>query len=161
MLDFDALEFIKQADLQDANIYAFRRKNHYGGTWIKACGWYPDYVLRLFHKKFTQFNDNIVHESLNTKGLSVKKLNVHLKHFPIERMDEMVEKMNRYTTLSSENLHKKSSLLAAILRLFWVFFKDYFLRGGFKYGYKGFVIAYINANGAFFKYAKKYEKQKR
>ncbi|MBX1467725.1 glycosyltransferase family 2 protein, partial [Campylobacter jejuni] len=41
---------------------------------------------------------------------------------------------------------------------FWLtFVKDYFFRGGIKYGYKGFIIALLNANGAFFRYMKLYE----
>lgn len=45
----------------------------------------------------------------------------------------------------------------SIIRSLWKFFRDYFLKKGFLYGYKGFVISFCNALGVFFKYAKLYE----
>ena len=30
-------------------LFALPRKNLYKGEWIKACGWYPDFVTRIFH----------------------------------------------------------------------------------------------------------------
>ena len=34
------------------------------------------------------------------------------------------------------------------------------MRKGFLYGYKGFIVALLNAEGAFYRYAKLYELQK-
>lgn len=45
----------------------------------------------------------------------------------------------------------------SIIRSLWKFIRDYFLKKGFLYGYKGFVISLCNALGVFFKYAKLYE----
>lgn len=160
VLEPDGLAAIRALEPREHEIYAFRRKNHYGDTWIKACGWYPDYVLRLFHKDFTRFNDNRVHESLILDSMQVRYLPVHIAHFGVESMDEIIAKMNYYTTLSLDKNIKNKGFGAALFRLFWVFFKDYFLRFGFRYGYKGFIIAYLNANGAFFKYAKLHERAK-
>ena len=40
--------------------YYIRRKTMFLGRWIKHCGWYPDYILRLFRKSQGDFNDAIV-----------------------------------------------------------------------------------------------------
>ena len=45
----------------------------------------------------------------------------------------------------------------AVVRSFWSFLRNYFLKKGFLYGYKGFMISTCNALGVFFKYAKLYE----
>ena len=34
---------------------------------MKCCGWYPDYVWRIFNRQYTSFNENMVHEGVETK----------------------------------------------------------------------------------------------
>ncbi len=166
ILESSTLEQIRTAlsSMQSHHIYAMPRKNLYNGEWIEACGWYPDYVWRLFNKTFTRFNDNIIHESvILPKNAKLIKLTSGLKHYAAPNMESIIAKMNRYTSYSAEQKHrhkKKASMLGAIARFWLTFFKDYFLRGGIKYGYKGFIIALLNASGAFFRYAKLYELDK-
>ena len=74
VLESQTLDEIANLDLNPQNIYALPRKNLYKGEWIKACGWYPDFVLRLFNKTQTKFNSNFVHESLEAKNLNIIKL---------------------------------------------------------------------------------------
>lgn len=165
ILESSTLEQIRTAlsSMQPHHIYAMPRKNLYNGEWIKACGWYPDYVWRLFNKTFTRFNDNIIHESvILPKNAKLIKLSSGLKHYAAPNMESIIAKMNRYTTYSAQEKYKhnkKASMLGAIARFWFTFFKDYFFRGGIKYGYKGFIIALLNASGAFFRYAKLYELQ--
>ena len=64
VLEYEALKELEKLDLKTHHIVAFARKNLYRGEWIKACGGHPDFVLRLFHKSYTKFNDNLVHERL-------------------------------------------------------------------------------------------------
>ena len=149
--------------LEPHHIFALPRKNLYQNEWIKACGWHPDFVWRLFNKTFTRFNDNLVHESIILPpNAKLTKLKSGIKHYAAPNMESIITKMNRYTTFSAQEKHKsgkRASMLGAIARFWLTFFKDYLLRGGFRYGYKGFVIALLNANGAFFRYAKLYELQ--
>ena len=41
------------------NFVAFKipRKSYFLGKWIRHCGWYPDYVMRLFKKDRAKFSD--------------------------------------------------------------------------------------------------------
>ncbi|EHZ3624512.1 glycosyltransferase family 2 protein, partial [Campylobacter jejuni] len=82
VLENECIKELKNLKLQEDNIIALSRKNLYKGEWIKACGWWPDYVLRIFNKNFTRFNDNLVHESLvlpsNAKKIYLKN---GLKHY--------------------------------------------------------------------------------
>lgn len=164
VLENEALEEIKDLNVDQESIIALPRKNLYNNEWIKACGWYPDFVWRIFNKNFTRFNDNFVHESVQIPPNAQKiYLKGHLKHYAFKDIESVITKMNRYTSFSANEKFekgKKTSLCAAIFRFFLTFFRDYFLRKGFLYGYKGFVIALLNAEGAFYRYAKLYELHK-
>lgn len=158
VLEFSALKELENLELNPNTIYAMPRKNLYKGEWIKACGWHPDFVLRLFNKTKTKFNSNFVHESLEISDLNIVKLQNGLKHYAYNDISVLIDKMQKYSTLwAKQNRHKSSTMTSAILHSGWKFIRDYFFKSGFMYGYKGFVISFCNALGAFFKYAKLYE----
>lgn len=158
VLELSALKELENLELNPNTIYAMPRKNLYKGEWIKACGWHPDFVLRLFNKTKTKFNSNFVHESLEVGNLNVVKLKNGLRHYAYDNISVLIDKMQKYSTLwAKQNRYKSSTMASAVLHGGWKFIRDYFFKSGFMYGYKGFVISFCNALGAFFKYAKLYE----
>ena len=164
VLEKEALSELKTLNLSKNSVVALGRKNLYKGEWIKACGWYPDFVWRVFNKNFTGFNDNFVHESVKIPPNAQKfYLKNALRHYAFNDIESIIAKMNRYTSFSADEKlkkGKKTSFFAAIARFHLTFFRDYFLRKGFLYGYKGFIVALLNAEGAFYRYAKLYELRK-
>lgn len=143
------------------NLYAFARLNHYRGKVVRCCGWSPDIVTRLYNKRFTHFSDAQVHESLiMPPGAHKKLLNAELLHYPFDSTEELIEKMQRYSTLYAREHTKPSSPFKAFVRAGFGFFKNYFLQKGFLCGYEGLLISISNANGIFYKYIKLYEKQR-
>ncbi|EIT3185747.1 glycosyltransferase [Campylobacter jejuni] len=162
VLENECIKELKNLELQEDNIIALSRKNLYKGEWIKACGWWPDYVMRVFNKTHTSFNENLVHESLILHKDSKKiKLQNGLRHFAFEDIDSLLDKLQKYSKLwALQNLHKESSVCKALLRGIWTFFRNYVLKKGIFYGYKGFIISTCNGLGAFFKYMKLYELKK-
>ena len=161
VLESSTLKEITALNLEQNMIIALPRKNLYNGEWIKACGWYPDFVYRIFNKTHTKFNENLVHESvIILKDSVVRKLDSGIKHYAYDNIAHLIEKMQIYSSLWAEqNSHKQSSILKAIFRSLWSFIRNYFFKRGFLYGYKGFVISICNALGVFFKYMKLYENQ--
>ena len=163
VLESSALSAIKAQNLQPQNIYAISRKNLYKGEWIKACGWSPDFVWRIFNKNFTRFNENIVHESVIIPKEARKiHLQGYIKHYAYDNISQFLDKLQRYTTLYVEQNYDKNnpkniSMSKAIMRGLWAFVRSYFLRKGIFYGYKGFIISLCAGLGTFFKYAKLYE----
>lgn len=155
---------INAMQLNEKTIVALSRLNYYGDRCMKCCGWYPDYVWRIFNRKHTKFNENIVHESVEIKVDDEKYyIKNALKHYAATNMSSIIDKMNHYTTLSAQEKHKsgkKTSVIAAIFKFIHTFNKDYFFRKGIFYGYKGFVVSLLNASGAFFRYMKLYEMNK-
>ncbi|MCH3701495.1 glycosyltransferase family 2 protein [Campylobacter lari] len=156
------LQELKQIEANKEDIIALPRENLYNGEWIKACGWWPDHVMRVFNKTHTSFNGNLVHESLILHEDSKKiKLQNGLRHFAFDDIDGLLDKLQKYSKLwALQNLHKESSIYKALLRGTWTFFRNYILKKGIFYGYKGFIISTCNGLGAFFKYMKLYELKK-
>ncbi len=152
---------IKHINLDNNTIYSFSRKNLYGGDWIKACGWYPDFVKRLFNRNTTRFNDNRVHESIIVpKDCKEVKLGGYLRHYAYSTISQFIDKMQQYSSLyAEENYHKKSGIFKALNHGSWSFVKNYVFKKGFLYGYKGFIVSLCSGLGSFFKYAKIYEVQ--
>ena len=66
--------------------------------------------------------------------------------------------MDRYSELGAEKLLAKNKKCPAKINIFvrslWTFARIYFLRLGFLDGWPGFVIAFSNMEGTFYRYAK-------
>ena len=164
VLEKGLLEEIKTMQFQKGHYYSFLRKNLYRGEWIKGCGWHPDWVKRIFNKTEICFDDALVHEGLKIPKGSAE---VRLKrggiwHYTTNDIQTICNKMNCYTTMMAEEAYikgKRGSFWGGVGRFVFVFVKDYFFRFGWRFGYRGFIVAWFNANGSMLKYLKLYEKQ--
>ncbi|KGQ37437.1 glycosyltransferase family 2 protein [Gallibacterium genomosp. 1] len=152
------IEELKQIDLTKTNfVYSLSRLNHYRGRVIKTCGWYPNYVPRLYHRQQVQFNQKLVHEALEIpKNIQFIKLKQPFLHYSFDGAADLIQKMQQYTTLFAEQQQgrKKATVFSAIGHGFSSFFKHYVLKKGFLDGQDGFVISCANAMGAYYKYVK-------
>jgi len=157
-LELDAIEAIKSLDLTNTSHDAFelKRKNLYQGEWIKCCGWYPDYIRRLFNRKKTRFRDVAIHTKIESN--KIKKLNGHILHNAYDNASELIRKIDAYSTVFAQTSSQKSSPSKAFAHAFFSFIKNYFFQKGFLCGYQGLLISISNANGVFYKYIKLYEK---
>ena len=137
---------------------AFRvpRLSSFCGREMRHSGWWPDYVIRLFRRDRARFSDDIVHERVIVDG-SVGTLDNPLRHETFINLDDLLEKMNSYSTLSARQLHadgKRGSLTRAVVKSLWAFFRTYVLRRGFLDGREGFMLAIATAEGTYYRYAK-------
>lgn len=138
-------------------VYSLDRHNHFRGKHIKYCaGWHPDRIVRLYHRKATQFSDDRVHEKIITQNSRVVPLRHRLIHTPYRTMEEFLNKMQFYSTLFAEQNAgvKKSSLGKAIAHGLAAFLKSYILKRGFLGGSEGFIISLYNGHTAYYKYLK-------
>jgi glycosyltransferase involved in cell wall biosynthesis len=165
ILDSTCLNTLKTlSPASEKLIYSFKRLNFYNYRHINGAGWNDDMIIRLYNKKHTGFEDKHIHEFVKKQHDSVLvPMAGHIKHYPYSNVSELVLKMNYYSDLFViENKHKTSSSFAkSVFKGGFTFFRDYFLDRGFLFGYEGFVIAYTNAAGTFYKYIKLFEAQKR
>ncbi|MCC9165840.1 glycosyltransferase family 2 protein [Pontibacter harenae] len=150
-------------ELQDTQkVYSVERDNYYAEKLIKGCGWGNDVVPRLYNKLRTGFSDLQVHEYIITEGLEVLKLKHRINHFPYDSASQLVQKMDKYTSLFAEEkrFRKKSSPGLSIGKWAFSLFRNYVLQRGFMFGYEGMLISFTNANATYYKYMKLYEQNK-
>lgn len=158
ILEPDALEEFRTLELEDDQVAAISRKNLYRGEWIKACGWYPDFVWRLFNKNKVRFTDAQVHECLIVDKSKVVNLKGHLRHYAFDGIATLLNKLQYYSGLwASQNLHREVGIPTILAHTLWSFIRNYLIKKGLLFGYRGFIISCCNALGVFFKYMKLYE----
>lgn len=145
--------------LDPHNVYSMLRQNEYRGKWIKGCGWHPDWILRIYNRKATEFSAHKVHEKIILNNMKEVRLKGPLRHKSYESIHEFLSKMQHYSDLFVNEKQGKvrSSPFKACAHGFWTFFRSYFLKKGFLDGYEGYIISKYNAHTAFYKYMKLYE----
>jgi len=146
------------------DIYRIPRRNYFMGKWIKYSGWYPNYRQpQLFKKDSLYYDEKPVHEgfiSRSKKPIGILKNSIW--QVPFKNIDELIHKSNKYSSLGVSKLEQrkiKSSISLALLHGFWAFFKHYIFKLGILDGGAGFIIAFGNFEGTFYRYLKLYEKQ--
>ena len=116
--------------------YAVRRANHIMGERIRYGDSYPDYVVRLFHRKHSHF---LIHEHTTLIGAKTVFTDVELTHFTHPSLIVMYRKMIHFAIYSANDrlkAGKKGS--SGIPSAIWMFVKLYLLRRGFLDGWPGF-----------------------
>jgi glycosyltransferase involved in cell wall biosynthesis len=136
--------------------YRMPRRSTFLGRPMRHSGWWPDHVTRLFRRGAARFSDDPVHERLLVEG-EVGTLRAPILHEPYRELDEVVAKMNRYSTAGAERMAAEgrgASVAGAALRGLWSFVRVYLLRRGFLDGREGFVLAVASAEGTYYRYLK-------
>ena len=154
----EILALMSGEPLHDA--YLVPRRSYMMGRWIEGSGWYPNYRQpQLFRKGAMRYTPDPVHEGYELlSGKPVGHLTSAIHQFPFRNLDEVIRKMNRYSTLGAAKLaRKRVSMASAFGHGLWAFIKHYIFKRGFRDGWAGFVIAFGNFEGTFYRYAKRYE----
>ncbi|MDM8539103.1 glycosyltransferase family 2 protein [Desulfobacterales bacterium HSG17] len=156
----EIVKIVKSDNPLDA--YYVPRKNFFMGKWIKYSGYYPDYRQpQLFRKGIMTFSLEPVHESFELLTSKIGYLKNPIWQFPFKDFEQIMHKADRYSTLGAEKLNqegKDSCMATAFFHGLWAFIHHFFLKAGFFDGWAGFVIAFYNFEGTFYKYAKLHEK---
>ncbi|MYK99031.1 MAG: glycosyltransferase family 2 protein, partial [Gemmatimonadetes bacterium] len=93
-------------DKGDRAGYRIARKTLFLGHWIRHCGWYPDYVLRLFRRGADpRFTDDEVHEALRIRG-PVGDLKHPMIHDTDPTLHHYLYKFNSFTSLGARQLYR-------------------------------------------------------
>lgn len=140
-------------------VYKMARLTNYCGQWIRHCGWYPDYQVRLYNRTMGRWQELKVHEywKLTDASAGMGMLDGDLLHYSFTSIEQHKRKIERYTDLAAEaavEKGKKGSLPKVIFSPVWHFISEYFFRLGFLDGYHGWVICRLSAWSAYLKYSK-------
>jgi glycosyltransferase involved in cell wall biosynthesis len=152
-------------DNSTLDIYRVPRKNFFMGQWIKHSGWYPNFRQpQLFRTGKMSYDTKPVHEGfISHSDKEIGTLKNYIWQFPFKNIEEVIHKANRYSTLGVTKLKdrgKTGGVFKAFLHGFWSFIKHYIFKLGFLDGGPGFVIAFGNFEGTFYRYLKLTEEQK-
>jgi glycosyltransferase involved in cell wall biosynthesis len=150
------MEIEKALQREQVNGYVIPRLSSYCGKQIRHGGWYPDYVLRLFRRHAGYFTESVVHERVVVQG-DIGKLTPPLLHDAFVSLEEVLHKVNSYSSLGAEMLYQKgvnSSISKAIFKAIWVFIRTYWLKAAFLDGRQGLMLSISNAEGTYYKYVK-------
>ncbi|HNW61231.1 MAG TPA: glycosyltransferase family 2 protein [bacterium] len=142
--------------------YEMPRKAFFLSRWIRHCGWYPGYVLRLFRRNRGRFDERQVHETLQLEG-DRGRLNGDLEHYTDDSLEHYFHKFNTYTTLAARELgagRRRFGMASLLLRPVHAFVKMYLFKGGFRDGMHGLVLCLLSAHYVAAKYAKVLERQR-
>lgn len=157
-------QLINNIDLQNTPFFGFaiRRRNMIGSRWVKSCGWYPDYLVRLFNQNHLRFRDVKQHSSVPTNN--TQKLKGDLLHFRYQNLGELFAKPARnYSTRGAKILYlngKKATAFTPFLHGFSSLFVNLFFKGAILEGIDGFTLALSIATNSYLKYAKLLEYQR-
>ncbi|MBB1202255.1 glycosyltransferase family 2 protein [Enterobacteriaceae bacterium 89] len=143
------------ASPQPDAVYSIARRNYFLGRFMRHSGWYPDRVLRLYARERWQYNNNLVHESLECRGATVVELKGDLQHLTCRDFADFQQKQLAYATAWAQERHqkgKKASLAGIFGHTLGAFVKTLLLRGGVLDGAQGWLLAVVNAQYTFNKY---------
>lgn len=139
-----------------ADGYKMPRLSSFLGRAMRHSGWYPDYVLRLFRRGRARFSNHIVHERVICEG-KVRRLKEPLIHHPIIRIEDVLSRMDRYSSAGAEQMvasGRQVTFASGFLHGFWAFLRTYVFRAGFLDGREGLLLAIANAEGTYYRYMK-------
>jgi (heptosyl)LPS beta-1,4-glucosyltransferase len=149
---------------EKADFGAFRitRRNYFLGREIRHGGWGTDRPIRLF-KRDLRYNASQVHEHVNVTG-QTGQLTSSLIHYPYNSLDQYFEKFERYSRWWANQNYERGRRSGAGAVLFKPparFAKMYVLKGGFRDGARGLVLACLAAASVMAKYARLWERSVR
>ncbi len=141
------------------DIYFVSRKNFFMGKWIKHSGFYPNYRQpQLFKNGAMTYKQDLVHEGFVPKtDKPIGYLTSAIWQFPFKNFDEIIGKAKRYSSLGAERIAaqgQRSGLFCSLMHATWIFFQHLILKRGIFDGRAGFVIAFGNFEGTYYKYMK-------
>lgn len=147
--------------------YRIPRLNHFIGKPLRHGGYWPDPKLRLFKRGSARFAERAVHETMETDG-PAGECKSPLLHHCYPTIEEYVEHMNRYSTLSADMLVGSGRAPQSVVALLWqavanpaaTFLYNYVFRLGFLDGTAGLLQHLNHSIYIHWKYAKAWKAQR-
>ena len=137
--------------------YWVPRRSYFLGHEIKHSGWGSDRIIGLFRREGSRYAAVRVHEEIVTESGNVGRLKGLIRHYSYWSFTQYLEKLDRYTTWSAEDLRdrgRRAGPMSLTFRPAWRFFRHYVIQCGFLDGFAGLVVSGLGAFAVFMKYAK-------
>lgn len=139
--------------------YACNRLTYYCGRPIRHGGWYPDRLVRLWHRRHGGITPDAVHERWEARPGEKAPgfFRGDLLHYSFLDFSAHVQKIARYSEAGAQHdfaRGKRASTLKILFAPAWIFLRAYFIKAGFLDGWQGYVIARASAAAAWMKYVR-------
>lgn len=156
-LDDDAVNAIQALDLEQSEVdgYSLRRRNFVGNHWIRAAGFYPDCVIRLYHRQRAAYLPKRAHSSVDAKRITA--LSAHLVHYTYRDYAHWMERINALSSRDAWAMYergKQPSKLAPATHALVALLRKLVFKGGIFQGMDGATVAITTAFHAYMKYLK-------
>jgi len=128
----------------------------YLGRWVRFGSWYPNRQLRLYDRRCGHWAGADPHERVTVAG-SIGRLRGRILHYPFRSLAEHLRTIDNYTTIMARGLARRgrrATVFDITLRPTERFLRSYFWRLGFLMGWRGLVLAYLEAHYVRLKYMK-------
>jgi len=150
------IEALREAGFPGAAAFRFPRLSHYLGLWVRHGTWYPDEVVRLYHRRQARWAGRPPHDHLEVEG-AVARLDADLLHHPYRDLGDHLATIDRYTSEMAKQLHaegRRARVSDLVLRPLGRFLRFYVWKRGFLMGWRGLLMASLAAHYVRLKYAK-------
>lgn len=155
-----SIERLRSEDIEAlADGYRIARRTFFQGRWIKHCGWYPDYQMRLYRKSKSYWDGVAPHQTARVDG-RIETLEGELLHFTKRSLSEYHRVLDSYTSLAADAIARSGKHVGAVAIIgssIAAFFRTYVLKQGFRDGIPGLIISVFAGYGVFLKHAKVWE----
>jgi glycosyltransferase involved in cell wall biosynthesis len=142
--------------------FAFRRRNYIGSRWMRRCGWYPDYCIRLYNRQLTRYADRKQHSVVTARNPC--RLDADLMHYSFAELGQLFAKPGRdFSGRAARIMYlegKRVSSFAPATHGLSALFRKYILQGGCLAGVDGLTVSLSAAVNSYLKYAKLLELQR-
>lgn len=141
--------------------YRVPRRNFFLGREIRHGGWGAgnDHPIRLFRREH-RYNASQVHEHVEVSA-SAGALKNALLHYTYTSLDQYFEKFDRYSRWWADQNYvkgRRGTAAAVVFKPPARFIKMYILKGGFRDGAHGLILACLAAASVMAKYARLWER---
>jgi glycosyltransferase involved in cell wall biosynthesis len=146
-------EVVRSEVAMPENGWWIRRRSRFCGQTMRFGLWGKDQVLRLFRRDQGSFTDDIVHEHVIC-AKPVGRLPGILHHDSVDSIEDAKEKTFRYARAGAVKLRArgKGGRFSAWGHATWSFLRGYVLRLGFLDGRNGLILAWLTAQGTYWRY---------
>lgn len=138
--------------------YSFNRLTNFSGKWIYHTSWYPSRKLRLWDRRKGRWGGRNPHDKyILNKRTTHKHLQGDILHFSYNSINEHINQINYFSSIIAREYFKENirvNNLEIMVRAFWRFLRDYFIKLGFLDGYYGLIISANSSFETYLKYSK-------
>lgn len=136
---------LKENGLENHRVYCMSRLNFYCGVPVRRCGWYPDMQIRLFDKRYANWNLHDVGERVIFRdSVRPQRLDGDILHYRCDTGEMFRAVSNNHAAIRARVLAAGNDSIAPgspLLHGLRAFMKTYFLKGGILEGESGRAIA--------------------